>query len=98
AYEGKPALLFTENETNTERLFGTRNPTQFVKDGINEYVLVGNRAAVNPENEGTKAALQYHTTILAGGSISLRFRLMAHGEVPRESEHAPFRDFDEIFA
>ena len=48
--EGNPALLFTDNETNTERIFGTGNQTPFVKDGINNYIVNGNQAAVNPEN------------------------------------------------
>ena len=47
--EGTPHLLFTENETNNERLFGTPNPTPYVKDGINNYVVAGMQDAVNPE-------------------------------------------------
>ena len=48
--EGNPDLLFTENETNTERIFGTPNQSPYVKDGINNYIVHGNRAAVNPNN------------------------------------------------
>src|SRR5687768_9360628 len=55
-FEGEPELLFTENETNAERLFGAANRTPFVKDGIGEYVVNGNAGAVNPAMTGTKAA------------------------------------------
>ena len=54
--EGQSSLLFTENETNNERLFGTANPTPYVKDGINDCVVSGRGEAVNPNNTGTKAA------------------------------------------
>src|SRR5262249_45161293 len=49
-------LLFTENETNNQRLFGTANAAPYVKDGINELVVNGRREAVNPAATGTKAA------------------------------------------
>jgi hypothetical protein len=45
-------LLFTENETNNERIFGTSNLSPYVKDGINNYVIAGNHSAVNPEKAG----------------------------------------------
>jgi hypothetical protein len=51
--EGDVPLLFTENETNTERIFGTPNRTPFVKDGINDYIVHGRTGAVNPEQKGT---------------------------------------------
>jgi hypothetical protein len=53
--EGNARLLFTENETNNERLFGTANPTPYVKDGINNYVVSGRQDTVNPNQIGTKA-------------------------------------------
>src|SRR5215831_2205870 len=65
--EGTPRLLFTENDTNSERLFGTPNATPYVKDGINDFVVGGAQAAVNPAERGTKAAAHYETTIPAGG-------------------------------
>jgi hypothetical protein len=73
--EGSDALLFTENETNTERIFGRPNPTPFVKDGINNCIVGGNRAAVNPERSGTKASARYSLTIAGGKSRVLRLRL-----------------------
>ncbi len=73
--EGAADLLFTENETNSRRLFGTPNRTSYVKDGINDYVVHGCRDAVNPEKTGTKAAALYPLVVPAGESRSLRLRL-----------------------
>src|SRR5215468_122137 len=73
--EGEPELLFTENETNAQRLFGSLNPSSFVKDGINEYVVNGKRDAVNPAKVGTKAAAHYRLRIASGASATVRLRL-----------------------
>src|SRR5262249_7550134 len=72
-----PELLFTENETNTERLFGAGNPTAHVKDAFHEYLVHGRAAAVNPVGEGTKAAAHYRLEIPAGGKAVLSLRLSA---------------------
>jgi hypothetical protein len=57
AVDGEPeALLFTENETNVERLYGAANPTPYVKDAFHRYVVAGERGAVNPAGRGSKAA------------------------------------------
>ncbi len=75
-YAEDPAeLLFTENETNTERLFGTPNRTPYVKDGINDYVVHQRRDTVNPARQGTKASARYSLTVPAGGSRRVRLRL-----------------------
>ena len=68
-------LLFTENETNAERIFGAPNPTPYVKDAFHERVVHGNDAAVNPARRGTKAAALYRLTVPAGGSARVRLRL-----------------------
>jgi hypothetical protein len=73
--EGEVPLLFTENETNTQRIFGAPNLNPYVKDGINNYVVLGQQASVNPENKGTKAAAHYRATIAAGGRHIVRLRL-----------------------
>ena len=73
--EGAEELLFTENETNNERLFHSPNRTPYVKDGINNYLVNGQREAVNPERNGTKAAAHYRLTVGAGQSQILRLRL-----------------------
>jgi len=72
---GQPELLFTENETNHARLFNIRNRSPYVKDAFHEYVIHGNKAAVNPEQTGTKMAA-YHTVQLdRGQSFTLKLRL-----------------------
>jgi hypothetical protein len=73
--EGEPELLFTENETNAKKLFGSENRAPFVKDGINDYVVHGKQDAVNPEKSGTKAAALYNLRIAPGGSVTVRLRL-----------------------
>jgi len=73
---GTPELLFTENETNARRLFPKGvNDTPFVKDGINDCVVNGARAAVNPAETGTKCAARYATTIPAGDRLVVQLRL-----------------------
>ncbi len=65
--EGEVPLLFTDNTTNHERLFpGQKNESPYVKDGINDCVVQGNQAAVNPEKQGTKVAAHYRVTIAPG--------------------------------
>jgi hypothetical protein len=73
--EGDVPLLFTENETNNERLFGTPNASLYVKDGINNYVVNGQQNAVNPEHTGTKAAAHYQLNVGAGATSTIRLRL-----------------------
>lgn len=89
---GQPRLLFTENETNTERLYGTPNASPYVKDGIGRQVAGGEEKAVNPAQEGTKAAAHYILTIPAGGAASVRLRL-----APAGSSMPLGRDFDAVF-
>jgi len=77
--EGAPELLFTENDTNTQRLYGTPNERPWVKDGINDHVVAGAPDTVNPAQEGTKAAAWYRLHVPAGGSATIRLRLTAEG-------------------
>ncbi|HVF73362.1 MAG TPA: hypothetical protein VM940_17300 [Chthoniobacterales bacterium] len=86
--DGGPMLLFTENETNTERLFGSPNNTRFVKDGINECVVQGRTDAVNGDRVGTKAAAHYRFTIPAGGSETVRLSLGRVGAPSPDAESA----------
>ncbi|HEY7485755.1 MAG TPA: hypothetical protein VH912_14920 [Streptosporangiaceae bacterium] len=79
--EADAQLLFTENETDNERLFGTPNVSPYVKDGIGRYVINGDQAAVNPAREGTKAAARHVLTIPGGGQATVRLRLTAQ-DVP----------------
>ena len=73
--EGASALLFTENETNTERLVGKPNLSPYVKDGIGNYIVHGKKDAVNPEKKGTKVSAHYPLTLGAGESRTIRLRL-----------------------
>src|SRR5215467_5012963 len=72
--QNSPELLFTENDTNLRRLYNYGRPA-FAKDGINDYVVHGNIAAVNPARTGTKAAAHYNLMIGAGEEVELRLRL-----------------------
>jgi len=89
--DGKPELLFTENESNAGRLWGVDNPSPYVKDAFHSYVVSGNTAAVNPDKTGTKAAAHYVLDVPAGGSQSINLRLTA-GEMKDA-----FTDFEKIF-
>ncbi|MDH5429208.1 MAG: glucosidase [Nitrospirota bacterium] len=73
--EGSSELLFTENESNAERLWGLPNASPYVKDGINDYLVTGKKDAVNPEQVGTKASVHYHSMIASGQNVTYRLRL-----------------------
>ena len=87
-------FLFTENETNTARLYGVPLPTPYVKDAFHEYLVHGKADAVNPEASGTKAAARYQRTIDAGATMTLQLRLASlRGGDPIKS---PFAGFDAV--
>jgi hypothetical protein len=90
-----PSLLFTENESNTERLWGVPNKTPYVKDGINNYVVKGRQNAVNPEKVGTKAAAHYSVSLAPKMSVTIKLRLTQFSNSPIPD---PFSGFDSIFA
>ena len=73
--EGDVPLLFTENETNNERVFGKPNAGPYVKDAFHNYLIEGKQEAINPKQNGTKVAAHYHLTVEAGQQKSLRLRL-----------------------
>ncbi len=103
--EASPELLFTENETNVHRLFGSENRTPYVKDSINDYVIHGAQDAVNPQHEGTKAAAHYPLTVDAGKTVTVRLRL-TDSDFKHENAFAGFdqtfelrqREADEFYA
>ena len=103
ACEGEVPLLFTENETNSARLFpGQNNASPYVKDGINNYVVDGSRDAVNPEKQGTKVAAHYRLMVEPGQSTSVRLRLTNQAAVrergkPRTAATVFGGPFDKIF-
>jgi hypothetical protein len=73
--EGEAALLFTENETNTQRIFNVPNRSPYLKDGINNHVIHRQDGALNPDKKGTKAAAHYRVTVDPGGCQVIRLRL-----------------------
>jgi hypothetical protein len=73
--DGEVPLLFTENETNNQRIFGSPNVSAFVKDGINNYVVEGNEHGVNSQKVGTKSSAQYKLKVGAGKTATIRLRL-----------------------
>ena len=79
---GTPEFLFTENETNLERLFGVPNPQPYVKDAFHRFVIQGKEEAVNPERLGSKAGVHYTETVPAGGTAVFRLRLYAEQGTP----------------
>ncbi len=102
--EGQPPLLFTENETNEERIFGRPNPARFVKDGINDYVVQGRKEAVNPDHIGTKASAHYQVNVGPGKTEVIRLRLTetgpkSHGKARAAHESGRLgAHFDQVLA
>src|SRR5438309_3716176 len=87
--ENADALLFTENESNLERLWGVPNRSPFVKDSINDAVTQNKRDFVNPTKVGTKAAAHYRFEIPPGERVSIRLRLTRTDLGSARASHAP---------
>ena len=87
----QPQLLFTENESNAERLWGVQNRTLYVKDGINDAVVNGVYDAVNPKSVGTKVAAHYDFSITPGATQTVILRLSAMQHT------SPFEHAEEVF-
>ncbi|HEY6006579.1 MAG TPA: glucosidase [Anaeromyxobacter sp.] len=89
-----PRWMFTENETNVQRLYGQPNPSPYVKDGFHAAVVERRADAVRPEG-GTKCAAHFRAEVPAGGSVELRLRLSPRASSPA----AGLREgFDEVLA
>jgi len=88
-------LLFTENETNNERLFGSTNATPYVKDGINNCVVNGDQEAVNPLQIGTKVSPHYSLIVEAGEAQVIQLRLT---KTPPSNIGNPMDGFDSLLA
>ena len=86
---GAASLLFTDNETNRERLFGSLNPNPYVKDAFHRLVVEGDQTAVNPADRGTKVAAWYVLDLAPGETAEIRLRF---SDV-RETPSAAFDDF-----
>jgi hypothetical protein len=95
--EGNPELLFTENSTNNQRIFGSPNATPYVKDAFHSYVVHGDQYAVNLEGVGTKAAAHYTLNLGPGVSNAIRLRLRKTSPANLSQSSQPFGTrFDEV--
>ena len=88
--DGKTSLLFTENQTNNERVFGKPNASPYVKDAFHNYFVLGKHDAINPEQQGTKAAADYQVTVDSGKQATIRVRL---SEIAPDKIGDPFKTF-----
>ena len=93
---GGPRLLFCENETNDQRLYGVASTTPWPKDGINDHVTRGT-ATVNPDGRGTKCAFWYQATVAGGATIELRLRLRPR-DTGSDASMALGAEFDDVVA
>jgi hypothetical protein len=107
-------LLFTENETNNERVSNAKSASAYVKDAFHEYVVNGKSGAVNPAQTGTKAAARYSAVVPPGHTVAFKLRLRAAKAAAARQQRAktrkstarpaasnggdPFADFDACFA
>jgi hypothetical protein len=92
--QGSPELLFTENETNTRRLYGDEAGSRYVKDSINDYVVQGDKGAVNPDQIGSKASAHYVLNVGPGATSTIRLRFTNRAE----SGDLTGKEYDAIFA
>ncbi len=90
--EGQPPLLFTENETNEERIFNRPNSSPYVKDAFNEYIVHGRKEVVNPAQTGTKAAPLYKLSVAPGKTEVIRLRLTDTGPKAQQKADATQAD------
>lgn len=93
---GEVPLLFTENETNDQRLFQQKNKTPYVKDGINNYLIKGEKTAVNPAQVGTKVAADFSLKIKAKDSVVVTLRL--NKEDPTKLINPFDAKFEQVFS
>src|SRR5262249_55124278 len=94
--DGAKELLFTDNETNTQALYGVPNKISYVKDAFHSYVVEGKRASVSPARAGTKAAARFTLTLEPGESRVVRARFAIGDEAP--TGRNAFVDFEDVFA
>ena len=96
-----PRFLFTDNETNANKLFGAPNASAYVKDAFHDFLVKGDAAAVNPAGAGTKAAAHYLLRIDGGSSVTIELRLAsldgAHG-IAAQRPPMTRSDFAQILA
>ena len=91
--EGQPELLFTENETNYQRIFDYDNGSKYAKDGINNYIVNNQKDSVNPNQFGTKFSPHYQLTIAGGEKKVIKLRLSNRSDLTEPLGN----EFDTIF-
>ena len=91
--EGEPELLFTENETNYQRIFNYDNGSKYAKDGINNYIVNGQKDGIKPNGIGTKFSPRYQLTIAPGETKVIKLRLSDKSNLTQPLGH----EFDAIF-
>jgi hypothetical protein len=96
ACEEAGSLLFTENETNSKRIFGSPNSTPYVKDAFHAFLVDGRTNIVNPKNEGTKAGALYHRLVKPGDSWKIRLRLFNTKDPGNPRSEDPFGTFSKF--
>ena len=96
SYNGNPETLFTENETNRQRLFNAPESGLCKKDGINDFIVHGTEQSISAKSVGTKAAVHYAMEIAAGTTASVRLRL-TNLEF-KQQPNAAFNSFNALFA
>jgi hypothetical protein len=89
--EDAPQQLYTENESNNERLWNSPNTQPYTKDAFHRFLIQGEKHAVNPNDAGTKACGLYHLELEPGASKVLHFRLYS-GNSPLPDIHDVFLD------
>ena len=94
--DGADELLFTENETNNERIFGVSNTSPYAKDGINNYIVRQQMSAINPARRGTKAAAYYLLSVPAQGSAVVSLLLSNSKPISLKTGSFDRRSFDEV--
>ena len=92
--DGDPELLFCENDSNNAKLFGAPKTEGYFKDGINDYIVEGDKSAVNPAKTGTRSAIHYLLDIASGQSEKIQIRFSKRSA---RSGKNPFGNFDELF-
>jgi len=95
--DGVPPLLFTENESNAQALWGLDNAQPWVKDSFHDHVIRGRQDVVNPAQHGTKACAWYRFDLAPGQTEVVRLRLTRQIEPSRLVQYAG-EDFDGLFA
>lgn len=93
-FDGAPETLFTENETNNQRLYGAPDRTPFVKDAFERYLIHGEQHSVNPAGTGTKAAMNYRVSVPAYDEVVLKLRLT---DTQRSQRPFAKKQFDDRF-